>query len=248
MDPEAAQVVASARAAVDRLLAHRVLLRSSGRVAAEAALRGARASSALDGVDLDLPAVRDGSTDPIVQGALRVAAGIGELVGVVRRAPLQAVARLHVLAAAGVLPAEELGRPAPGAETARLVAVAQACSSSTAPALLVAAVVHAEVVASRAFPVAAGTELTVPPEGQPAPPIGGMVARGLARLILVERGLDPKAVVPVDVGHAADPDLYAASLAAYRESDPVPFVIHLCRAVEVAVQESLAVCEALRRG
>lgn len=250
-DREAAQAVASARAAVDRLLAHRVLLRSSGRVAAESALRSARASAALEGVDLDLAALRHGSADPVVQGALRVAAGIGELVGVVRRAPLQAVARLHVLAAAGVLPAAELGRPATGSDTPRLVAAARACSSSTAPALLVAAVAHAEVVASGAFPVAAETGPTGRRPGdaaRPAPPTGGMVARGLARLILVERGLDPKAVVAVDVGHAADPACYAASLAAYRASEPVPFVLHLCRAVEAAVQESLAVCEALRRG
>ena len=47
-----------------------------------------------------------------MQGALRVSAGLGGLVPSGRRAPLQAVARLHVLAAAGAVPDEQLGRPA----------------------------------------------------------------------------------------------------------------------------------------
>ena len=52
--PGVAEAVDRARAAVDGLRGHRVLRRSAERVASESALRGARASAALEGVDRSL--------------------------------------------------------------------------------------------------------------------------------------------------------------------------------------------------
>jgi len=110
--PGVASAVADARTAVDRLLGHRVLRRRSAEVSAESALRGARASAALEGAWVPLSDLRGGgTTDPIVQGALRVSAELGTLEDTWRVAPRQALARLHVLAAADTVPSSELGRP-----------------------------------------------------------------------------------------------------------------------------------------
>ena len=90
-----------ARHGVDRLLGHKVLRRESAGVSIESALRGARASAALSGVDVPLGDLRAGTvTDPVVQGALRVSAGLGSMMETWPKAPGQVLARLHVLAAA----------------------------------------------------------------------------------------------------------------------------------------------------
>ena len=91
----------AARSAVDRLLRHKVLRRESAGVSTESALRGARASAALEGVDVPLADLRAGTVDdPVVQGSLRVSAALGGMVETWPRAPGQVLARLHVLAAA----------------------------------------------------------------------------------------------------------------------------------------------------
>src|SRR6185369_14397805 len=117
--PGVSDALGRAREAVDRLLNHRVLRRQSAAVSSESALRGARASAALEGADMPLGALRAGEVrNPVAQGALRVSAGLGALVGVWEQAPLQAIARLHVLAAAGTVAADELGRPTGAPELA----------------------------------------------------------------------------------------------------------------------------------
>lgn len=239
-----AEAVDRARGAVDRLRGHRVLRRSAEKVASESALRGARASAALDGADVPLDVLRRTVTaggrlpaaeEPVVRGALRVAAELGSLRGTWQRAPLQALARLHALAAADlVADPGVLGRPEPGAAP-RLRALAEALTATTgAPAVVVAAVVHAEVAAGGAFPVG-----------------GGLVARAAARLTLVTRGLDPAAVSVPEVGHLdAGTGAYDHALAAYRGgSDGVrDWVLHCAEAVVLGAREGIAVCEAIQRG
>ena len=56
--PGVADAVERARRAVDDLRGHRVLRRSADQVAAESALRGARASAALAGADVPLDELR----------------------------------------------------------------------------------------------------------------------------------------------------------------------------------------------
>ncbi len=234
--PGVAEAADRARDRVDRLLAHPVLRRRSAQVSSESALRGARASAALEGTDLELDVIRSGVGDnPVVAGALRVNAGVGTLVDTWRRAPLQALARLHLLAAAGLAPDGQLGRPTGDPErSARLGALAALVTgATTAPAVVVTAVVHAELLATSPFAVASGT-----------------VARGAARLTMIARGLDPKAVGIPEIGHAERPDEYAAALRSYRVdgADGVArWIRHCCAAVERGAQEGLAVCEAMRR-
>lgn len=236
--PDVAAAADSAREAVDRLLRHRVLRRRAGELTAESALRGARASAALDGVDWPLERVRglsgsavDEST-ALVHGALRVSAEIGALAAVWRRAPLQALARLHLLAAADVSPAPELGRPVAGGP--RLAALAELVSGpATVPAVVEGAVVHGELLALEPFRF--GT---------------GLVARAAQRLVLLTRGVDPQSLVAAEVGHAAAAPEYFASALAYRDGSPeavAAWVVHCSGAVETGAQDGLAFCEAMSR-
>jgi hypothetical protein len=112
--PGVADAVRRAREAVVALHRHPVNRTGWAASAAEAALRAARASAALDGAEL---ARADGVvTDPVLAGAVRAAEATGRLLGTWRTAPLQALARLHVLAAADLGAAD--GAPGLGASDA----------------------------------------------------------------------------------------------------------------------------------
>ena len=146
-----------ARAGIDRLLGHKVLRRESAGVSTESALRGARASAALEGVDVPLADLRAGNVeDPLVQGALRVSAGLGSMVETWSRAPGQVLARLHVLAAADLVDAGELGRPPPHAGPRLSGLFSLATGTTSAPAVLIAALVHGELAAMAPFGTADG--------------------------------------------------------------------------------------------
>jgi Fic family protein len=195
---DVAPALAGARDHVDDALRHRALRRHGGRVAAEAGLRAAVASAALEGHAYDLEEVRGGTvTDPVLQGALRVAEGLGSLVDLWPRAPRQVLAKLHVLAGRGVVPADDLGRLTGSAE--RIDALAGlVAGNETTPPLLLAAIVHAEL-------------LTLRPFAGPA----GVVARAAARLTLIGRGFDPRGLLPVEVGHRSREPEYVGSAGAY---------------------------------
>ncbi len=230
--------VADARTAVDTLLGHRTLRRRSADVSAESALRGAWASARLAGADVDLEAVRSGeaTTDPVVQGALRAQAAVAALADTWTRAPRQALARLHALAAADLVDdAGALGRPRAGAEVAaRLDTLAAVLAATAAPAALVAAVVHGELLSLDAFA-----------------PASGVVARAAVRLTLVERGLDPRSLVVVEAGHLSLGAAYGQALDGYRSGAPTGiarWLLHCCQAVVSGARESTAICEAIARG
>ncbi len=226
----------AARAAVDRLLGHKVLRRESAGVSSESALRGARASAALEGVDVPLVQVRTGDVgEPTLQGALRVSVALGSMVDTWDRAPGQVLARMHVLAAADLVPAAELGRPSVQA-SGRLGGVfGLITGATTAPAVVIAAVVHGELAAIEPFAVGSG-----------------VVARAAGRLTGIARGLDPKAVSVPEVGLAElGAPAYADALAGYRSgtADGVAgWLAHCCRATELGAVEGLAICESLLRG
>lgn len=241
--PGVQPAVDRARDAVDELRRHRVLRHQGDRVTAESALRGARASAALEGVDLPLDVVRrtvaasGGSRDdgePVLQGALRLATELGPLRPTWSRAPVQVLARLHALAAAGQVDDDSLGRPAPAA-AARLHAVGDLLTRPSAgPALVLAAIVHAELATMGAFAVGAG-----------------LVARASARLTYIDRGLDPDGIAVPEVGHLElGRDDYRAALQGYADGGPdgiAAWVVHCAEAVVLGAREGLAVCESIRR-
>jgi Fic family protein len=247
--PGVREAVSEARESVDRLLGHRTLRRRGPEVSAESALRGARASALLEGAPaFSLEEVRGGEvTDPLVQGALRVSASLGSLAGPWRNAPRQVLARLHVLAASG---GDEVGRPrseavasdplelgpapAPSSVAARLSTLSDLLTSPTsAPAVVVAAVTHGELLALRPFGSA-----------------DGIVARAAVRLTLIDRGLDPKSLAVPEVGHVELGAAYRSALLAYVSGTPegvAQWVRHCAEALALGARDALAVCEAFTR-
>ncbi|GAA3729423.1 Fic family protein [Spinactinospora alkalitolerans] len=251
--PGVDEAVQETRAIVDRLLGHRVLRRRSADVSMEAALRGARASAVLEGADASLEQVRSGeSDDPRVKGALRVSGELGGLVETWPKAPRQVLARLHVLAAADAVPTDSIGRPRLDGETAedplgigpapgaalvseRIDALNALLSARAAvPALVVSAIVHGELVALRPFGWG-----------------DGIIARAAERLTLIERGLDPKSLVPSELGHAELREEYGPALRGYlsgKADGMAEWIVYCARAVAAGARDSLATCEALKRG
>ncbi len=264
--PGVPEAVEASRRACEELRWHPALRRLTPQCRAEAVVRAAHASAALDGARLPLDVVRDVSRGAVaapddvagrvVLGAVRALARAEQLAAAGERglaaAPQQALAGLHVVAAAGLLAEADLGRPRRGGEAAldipsgadvpgadavaaRLDALATALAGTTsAPALVVAAVAHAEVLSARPF--VAGN---------------AVVARALARVVVVGRGLDPTGVAVPEVGHLADADAYGAALAAYRSGTATgvaAWVVHCADALVAGVQEGQVVAGAVLAG
>ncbi|HET8717018.1 MAG TPA: oxidoreductase [Nocardioidaceae bacterium] len=196
-----ASAMAASRDGIDALLRDRGLRRTTPELTAESLLRGAHASGVLAGSQAPLDVVRSGTGDPAAQAAVRVSAELLGLVPVLTEAPLQALARLHTLAGAGELPEEQLGRPRSEAAAQRLADLARLLVAGTrAPALVEAAVVHAELA-------------TLEPFGAR----DGLVARAAERLVLVARGVDPASLVVPEAGHLRLRAAYESNLRGYRD-------------------------------
>lgn len=263
--PGVAVAVEEARQACTALRWHPALRRRTAECRAEALVRAARASAALDGARVPVDLVRDAArgerglpadaTGLVVRGALRAsteAQGAASDGVVSRGGSWQLVARLHVAAAAGLVDDDALGRPRhpgeppldapPGvvapdglALTARLDALAGLLAAEPrVPALLVAALAHAEVLTARPF--VAGN---------------GVVARALARALVVGRGLDATGVAVPEAAHLADTGAYTAAWAAYAEGTPggvATWLRHCAWAVVTGAGEGSAIADAVRAG
>lgn len=165
---------------------------------------GAAATSSLEGSEYDPDTLASGGGDATARGALRLSTELLGLLPTWKRAPVQALARMHALAAAGSVDDADLGRPVNPEGVARLTELAWMVGQPTeAPGLVVAALVHAEIVAAGAF----GTH-------------NGVVGRAAERLVLVAKGVDPASVTVPELGHAAMPDSYRSALAAYAGKNP----------------------------
>jgi hypothetical protein len=190
----------AARDGIDAMLRDRGLRQTSPEQTGESLLRGAHASAVLEGSASTLEEIREGSGDAIGMAALRVSTGVLGLVPVINSSPLQAFARLHALAGKGDIGEDSLGRPISPERADRLGDLADTIVSTTVPALLVAALVHAELA-------------TVAPFASH----NGIVARAAERLILVARGVDPASVVVPEAGHLALRAAYESNLRGYRD-------------------------------
>lgn len=195
---------AAARDGIDALLRDRGLRRTAPETTAESLLRGAHASAVLEGSASSLEEVRAGTGDEVAEDAVRVSAELLSWGPTLSRSPLQVLARLHTVAAARSLPDERLGRPRGPEAAARLRAVAQVLSAGNdVPAMLVAAVAHAELATS-----------------EPFASHNGVLARAVERLVLVSRGVDEKSLVVPELGHLANRAAYTSNLGAYRDGGP----------------------------
>jgi hypothetical protein len=222
-----APAVERARAAVDAAYRLPAVRHHGGRLAAEVSLRAAVASAALAGSRYEVEQVRDGTvTDPVLQGALRCAEALPGLVETWMRAPRRVLARLHLLAARGVVADDLLGRPVPDpAAAARLDALADLVTSGNAEGGLVrAAVVHGELLALAAFPGPYG-----------------VVARAAARVDLAASGVDPRGLIGMDIGHLAREPEYVGAAGAFATgtADGVRSWIRHCATAAVHATERL---------
>lgn len=223
-------------------------------MAAEARLENARASAAIDGVDLPALAWRSGSAfDDSPMG--RAAAGIWrlerELISLEptwRSAPSQALARMHTLVAVGMVGPDELGRPRsadvvaddplrigplqPDREASPLAkavfeAVRPIPADGSVPAVIESAAMHGELLALRPFRWGSGP-----------------IARAASRLVLATRGLDPDLLVAVDVGLASlGRPAYVKAIRGYAtggRDGAVAWVSFCCHALERGAAVSAA--------
>lgn len=194
-----------------------------------------------------------------VLGALRVQAQVGRLMpppGEPGTGPMpfaQLLARLHVAAVGGAPGGGEPGRPrgadqpadlrglgvAPvGAELAqRLAGLADLLALPPAPdvpGVVLAAVVHAELLALRPFGHG-----------------NGFVARAVFRHQLTATGVDPIGAVVAEVAWAAEPPVYLAGAAGFATGQPERVAAWLRRCAAAVVRgaaEGRTVADALVRG
>ncbi|ORB84486.1 oxidoreductase [Mycobacterium kansasii] len=239
--PGVADASDRARAALGRAHRHRANLRGWPVTAAEAALRAARASSVLDGgpARLEDLAEAGGAGDPVFAGALRVAqaleGGGGPLVGVWQKAPLQALARLHTLAAAGLVDDGRLGRPRADAGIGRrLELLADVMTRPTrAAAPVVASVAHGELLTLKPFGYA-----------------DGVVARAVSRLVTIATGLDPHGLGVPEVSWMRQSATYRDAARSFADGTPggvAAWLVLCCRALTAGAQEALSIAEAAPR-
>ena len=209
------------------MLWDRAVRARAAEISAESRLQGARASAALEGAEVSVDAMRAGidrEESPLgraVAASVAVTAAIPGQVDTWGRAPLQVVAHLHVLATRGFAADDERGRPRTTDEVVdplhigglppvadispRLDALATVLTRPTeAPAVLVAAIAHGELLALRPF--AWGS---------------GLVARAAVRCVLAARGVDPDLLGCPELGMlAAGRPSYVKALRAYASGEP----------------------------
>lgn len=226
-----------ARDALAEVHRHKTNRRGWPNTAAEASVRAARASAAIDGGSMELPQPGEAG-DPILAGALRVAQALdgdslGILVATWKRAPLQALARLHLLAAADLVDdPESLGRPRtdPGIGE-RLDALAQLVTGGThVPAPVLAGVVHGELCTLRPFGVA-----------------DGVIARAASRLVCVSTGLDPHNLGVPEVTWMRRVPAYRKGIAAFGQGTAEgvgQWLLFCCSALESGAREATSIADA----
>lgn len=253
--PGVAEAVDGARGNVDALLWDREVRAHAAEIVSGSRLRGAWASAAIDGAEVRPDALVSGDAldgspmGRVVAASLALQTELPRQAGLVDRAPLQVLSRLHSVVAAGFVEDDHRGRvrrdevaddplrlPAPpSADEAarRMSALARLLTTpTTAPALVVAAVAHAEVAVVRPF--AWGS---------------GLVGRGLTRLVLASRGVDPDGLTVPEAGlWAAGRPAYAAALRAYAQGTPdgvAQWLVLHAETVRVGADESRRILAAL---
>lgn len=158
-----------------------------------------------------------------LEGSVRLSTQLIDLAGDIRRTPAQVLARAHVLLARGRRDDDALGRTVTGG--ARLGALMDLLAASTAASpLVLAAIAHAEVASIRAF---GGGD--------------GVLARAVEHMVLIEAGVDPRAVLVPEEGHAAAGGAYAGGLQRYATGDVAgvrEWIVQCARALTFGAEAS----------
>lgn len=224
--PGVMDAASKARESFDAMLWDRQLRKVAQELSRRSALAGAATSAGIDGIEIEWKVWQAGQAadeTPMGRAAGGVVALYAELPHqrrVWETAPLQALAKMHTLVAVPVTP-DDVGRPRSGppedplrlgiavepeSVAPRLTDLARRLSMPTsAPALVVAGIVHAELMALQPFTYGSG-----------------LVARAADRLVLCSRGLDPDNWSVPEAGlHEQGRPAYARALRGYAEGDVV---------------------------
>ena len=140
--------------------------------------------------------------------------------------------RLHVLAARDAVAPDRLGRPSGDPRiAARLSGLMELVGrgSVPVPGALLAAAIHGELLALSPFAGASG-----------------VVARAAARLTLIASGLDPRGLLPIEVGHLEREPEYQGVRQAFTTGTPDglrAWLIHSANALTLAADELIAICD-----
>jgi len=263
--PGVSEATDAAREACTKLRWHPALRRRIPSAAAESRVRGARASAALDGAEMDVDVVRDlmrgavawsQNPDPIeavLKGAVQATAETEHIRAMVIAAPSQALARVHLAAAGHLLPEAQVGRPRRAGEIShefsdlgpapdedvvrrRLSGIVELLlCARDAPAVVVAALVHAEIATVRPFVRG-----------------NGLVARAIERAVIQSSGLDPTGVAVTELGHGAGGvAAYVGALAAYGSGSPqgvALWIKHCAKAIVAGAEEGGRIADAVLVG
>ncbi len=263
--PGVTEAVDSAREVCTQLRWHQALRRRIPEAATEGRVRGAKATADLDGAEVDTGTVRDlfrgatrwpqepGPVERTLRGAVQVTAETEHLLPIVTTAPAQALARLHVAAAAPVLSDDQVGRPRldgeecreltelglaedAAAARARLQGVIDLVThQDRAPTLLVAAVAHAEIACARPFVHG-----------------NGLVARAFERMVVQSGGLDPTGVAIIEAGRARKSTAdYLGALSAYAGGGTEGvrlWLLESADALQAGVRAGMRICDAVLAG
>lgn len=224
---------------------------------ASAELDGARSTATI--VRDLMRGARERNPDPdpserVIHGAISAIAETEHLRPLVATSPRQALARLHTAAAAQlVTDRAQLGRPrlagegceefadlgpAPtgGELDERLAGIVELmASASDAPALVVAAIVHAEIAAVRPFTVG-----------------NGLVARAVERSLVAATGLDPTGVAVPEAGHGHEGGpAYLGSLNGYvhgGQPGVLLWLTHCGDSLVAGAEEGWRIADSVRAG
>lgn len=208
-----AAATVAARGAFDEMLWRRDVRAAAAEASRSSIERGARDSAAIDGADVVV--VDDSPMGRVLAAAVAVTAQAATLADDWGRAPLQVLASLHGIAARGFAADDDLGRPRTddraddplsigslppaGAVAPRLTSLSDIAVESKAPALVVAGIVHGELMLLRPFGWGSG-----------------LIARAAVRLVFAQRGLDPDGwSIPERGMHELGRPAYVRAIRAY---------------------------------
>ena len=191
--------------------------------------------------------------EEVLKGAVQATAETEHIRAMVVTAPSQALARVHLAAAGHLLPEAQVGRPRRAGEISREFSdlgaapdenvVRQRLSgiveillcAKDAPAVVVAALVHAEIATVRPFVRG-----------------NGLVARAMERAVIQASGLDPTGVAVAELGHGAGGvAAYMGALAAYDSGSPqgvALWITHCAQAIVAGAQEGGRIADAVLVG
>jgi hypothetical protein len=222
-DPAASAAALAARAAMDAVAWDRGIRSRVATVAASSRWAGALANAAFEGAVLPpavAVAVAQGHVPPdpmgqVVLAAVDLAGMAPRMAGLLRSAPLQCLAEAATVAGRGFVDTELLGRPRVGPcddplhlpalpEASEvppaLVSLGTILARADEPAVLVAAVVHAQLALLRPFQWGSG-----------------LVARACVRWVLAGRSVDPDMLCVPEAGLLAlGRSKYVRALGGYR--------------------------------